>query len=145
MSEQPPVQPPPPPPPPGGAPPPPPPPPPPSGGMPPPPPSYQPSGATTAPVVQQNSKALISMILGIGSIVLTCTCLGLILGPIAVFLSRGAKSEISASGGAQGGDGLATAGMITGIIGAVLSLLWILYWVFIVVVGGTGGFRTYSY
>ena len=93
-------------------------------------------------VVQQNSKALISMILGIGAIVLTCTCLGVVLGPVAVFLSRGAKSEIAASGGVQSGDGMATAGMITGIVGAVLSLLWILYWVFVVVVAGTGGFHT---
>ena len=53
---------------------------------------------------------------------------GLIAGPIAYFLGRGARTRIAESGGALGGAGTANAGrnlgVITTAVGAVVSLLW---------------------
>jgi hypothetical protein len=66
-----------------------------------------------------NQKALWALILGIVSIV---CCLGLLAGIPAIILSRIADKEIAATG--QGGAGMAKAGLILGIIGIILSLLW---------------------
>ena len=153
MSEQPPGFPPPPPaggPPPGQPPPPAGGPPPPPGGLPPAgpppgqppapyqPPSYQPpsgfpaGGAVAAP--PQNQKAVISLILGIlGVICFFCP----VLGPVALFLGRSAMAEIDASGGTQGGRGLAQAGFILGIIGCVLLALGVLYWIVVILIIGS--------
>lgn len=53
---------------------------------------------------------------------------GLIAGPIAYFLGKGARARIAESGGALGGAGTANAGRILGVIttavGAVVTLLW---------------------
>ena len=113
MSEQPPVQPPPPPPPPGGAPPP-----------PPPPPSYQPAGVTSAPV-QQNSKALISMILGIVAIPLVCCFnLGIPVGIAAAVLGFLGKQK--AEKGLANNRGQALAGLICGAAAVGLGILSII-------------------
>jgi len=61
------------------------------------------------------------MIAGIVSLL----CCGLIVGVVAIVLSMQAKKEIEASGGQQSGAGMAQAGLITGIIGIVLSVIWI--------------------
>jgi hypothetical protein len=67
------------------------------------------------------------MVLGIVSLV-SC-CLGLVTGPLAIIFAVSAKKEIAASRGAQAGEGMATAGLVMGIIGtavwAPLVLLWI--------------------
>jgi Domain of unknown function (DUF4190) len=96
---------------------------PPAGGNYPPPPPPPPSGGMGggAAVPQQNQKALWAMISGIVSLL----CCGIILGVVAIVLSMQAKKEIAASGGSQSGDGMAQAGLITGIIGIVLSIVWI--------------------
>jgi hypothetical protein len=53
---------------------------------------------------------------------------GLIAGPIAYFLGKGARLRIAESGGTLGGAGAANAGRILGVVttvvGAVVSLLW---------------------
>lgn len=100
------------------------PPPPQGGGYPPPP----PGGGMPAPgnygmPPQQNKKALWSMILGIMSPL--CCCLGLILGPAAIIVSRQAKTEIAYSRGQQTGESMATAGLVLGIIGTVIGALYI--------------------
>ena len=103
----------------------PPPPPPPTGGMQvPPPPSggYQPVVGAPAPT---DSSATVSLVLGI----LSLFCCGIILGPIAYFVGNSARQRILASGGAIGGEGMANAGRILGIIGAILSVLFIVFWV----------------
>ena len=124
MSQQPPNYPPPPPPPPGGQPPPPPPP-----GQP-----YQPAPQAYAAAPPGNQKALISLILGIASLV----CCGLIAGIPAAILGNMAKNEIAASGGTQGGAGMAQAGFILGIIGSIIWLLFgILYFVLVVLAAST--------
>jgi hypothetical protein len=83
---------------------------------PPPPPAYgAPMGAAVAPAT--NQKAIWALVLGIAGFL----CCGL-LGIGGLLLGMQARNEIKASGGAQGGDGLALAGMICGGI----ALAWML-------------------
>lgn len=53
----------------------------------------------------------IGLLCGIGSII------GIVLGVVA-------KNQIKASGGTQGGDNLATIGIVLGAVGIVLNILW---------------------
>ena len=81
----------------------------------------------TPPPGAQASQGLAigSLICGIASIVFFCIWwLSIPLGIVAVVLAVMAKGKIAR--GEAGGAGLAKAGMITGIIGAVLSLLLVL-------------------
>lgn len=73
------------------------------------------------------------MILGILGVVLCCLPAGI----PAIILGNIARKEIAASGGFQEGRGMATAGLILGIIATVLSVL---YYVLIGVYVGTNGF-----
>lgn len=76
-----------------------------------------------------NEKALWSMILGIGAVFgafasfLCCIPFGLMAGIPAVILGPMARREIRQSQGWQTGAGQATAGLVCGIIGIVISLL----------------------
>jgi hypothetical protein len=65
-----------------------------------------------------NGKAIGSMVSGIVSI-LFCY-LGLFIGPVAIVLAVLGKKDIRRSNGTQGGQGMATAGLVTGIIGTVI-------------------------
>ena len=67
---------------------------------------------------EQNKKALWSMILGIVGLL----CCG-VAGVVAIVLSTQAKKEIEASGGRQTGAGMATAGLVIGIVAVVLWIL----------------------
>ena len=88
------------------------------------------------PVAPPNSsKATTSLVLGIVSIVLC----GLFLGVPAMILSRQAKREIVESQGRLGGDGLATAGFVTGLIGTIWSVLAAILVVVLIAVGGVIG------
>jgi hypothetical protein len=118
----------------------PPPPPPPSGGVPPggsggygapPPPGGMPPGGYGAPPPAggygyaqsgSNKKAIWSMVLGI----LGLLCCGFFTGIPAIILGRQGQSEIDASGGAQGGRGMATAGFVLGIIACVWGVVSII-------------------
>ena len=53
----------------------------------------------------------IGLLCGIGSII------GIVLGVVA-------KNQIKASNGTQGGDNLATIGIVLGAVGIVLNILW---------------------
>jgi hypothetical protein len=55
--------------------------------------------------------------------IISIFCCGIILGPIAIVLALNAKKEIAGSRGAVTGEGMATAGMITGIIGTIGAIL----------------------
>jgi hypothetical protein len=68
-----------------------------------------------------DSQATVSLVLGI----LSVFCCGIVLGPVALFMGNASRRRIDASGGAVGGYGLATAGMVLGIIGTVLWVLGI--------------------
>jgi hypothetical protein len=70
------------------------------------------------------------MILGI-AVFFTCG----VSAPFAIWLARKARGEIAASNGTQGGEGMAQAGLILGIIGLVILALFVLYIIFIVIVG----------
>jgi hypothetical protein len=74
---------------------------------------------TTAPVRPNSSNALISLIAGI----LGLTFLPFIASIVAVVVGRSAKTEIAASAGALGGEGMAQAGIILGWIGIGLGVL----------------------
>lgn len=66
-----------------------------------------------------SQKALWALILGILGLV----CCGLLAGIPALVLGNVAKKEIAASGGMQTGEGMATAGVVLGIISIALSIL----------------------
>lgn len=100
--------------------------------QPPPPPGYyQQPGYQPPP--SSSGRATTSLVLGILSLI---AC-GLLLGIPAMVLARQAKREIRESGGRVGGDGLATAGFVTGLIGTLWSVLVILFVVVVLAFGGS--------
>jgi hypothetical protein len=71
--------------------------------------------------------AITSLVLGVASFPAIC-CYGvpaIALGITALILGRVSLRKIRASGGMLGGDGLAQAGWITGTIGAVLGVIYL--------------------
>ena len=58
--------------------------------------------------------------------ILSIFCCGIILGPIAIIQALKAKKEIAASRGALTGGGMATAGLVCGIVGMVGAVLILL-------------------
>lgn len=83
-----------------------------------------------------NGKATAALWTGIGSIVLAFCCGLGIIGVLPIVLGVKARNEIRATGGQQEGDGMALAGIITGAIALVLSLMVI---VAIIVAFARGG------
>ena len=75
-----------------------------------------------APRPPVNGKAQAALWSGVGLLVTACCGVGL-LGFVPVVLGVAARAEIAASGGRQGGDGMALAGIITGGIALVVSLV----------------------
>lgn len=72
-------------------------------------------------VGKTNGLAITSLILGIVSIpMLLCYGSGVLFGIAALITGLIARGQINKSGGAQGGGGMALAGIITGGIGGVL-------------------------
>ena len=61
-----------------------------------------------------------------------------LLGPLAIWFGMRARREIRASGGAQDGEGMATAGIITGIVATIFLVLALLLLVFLVSIGLSG-------
>jgi hypothetical protein len=80
---------------------------------------------------KNNAKAIWALVLGIVSII-PCCAIGLIPGGIAAVLGSSAGKEIQASNGSQTGAGMAKAGLICGIIGIVL---FVIYWVLVIAFG----------
>ena len=70
-----------------------------------------------------NPKAILSLRLGIGSLVLAVFG-GFLLGIPAVAAGYAARRDIGLSGGAEGGRGRAAAGIITGLVGTVVSAVF---------------------
>lgn len=95
-----------------------------------------------------NTMAIMSLVAGglsvlvslIGICIFWLGFLSLILGVVAVILASRAKKKIAASGGTEGGAGLATAGLITGIIGGVGGLILAALVIFTVILAGVVGF-----
>jgi hypothetical protein len=80
----------------------------------------QPYGYTypPRPIVQTSGKAIAALVLGISSIVLCYV--GFLVGPAAIVLGALARREIEDRAGFLGGGSLATAGLVTGIVGTVV-------------------------
>jgi hypothetical protein len=71
---------------------------------------------------ETNGKAIASLVLGL---VFACG-IGSIL---ALVFGHQAKNEIEASNGTQGGEGMATAGIVLGWIGVGLAIFYLIIWV----------------
>ena len=70
--------------------------------------------------------AIASLVLGITS--LTCSgLLGIVLAPLAVVFGVRARRTIAASNGWRRGDGMAVAGIVLGVIGIVVSILYLVF------------------
>ena len=85
---------------------------------PPPSPSYNPPpGGDVYRPVGNNGKAMAAMICGIVGLVV----FGFILGIVAIVLGSMAKNEIRRTG--QGGSGMATAGIVLGVLDIVAGII----------------------
>lgn len=99
----------------------------PANAYPPPPGAYPPpAGIQYGAPQHTNQLAVWSMVTGIlaGILGLIGAC-GVIFGPVAIGLAIPARNQITNSQGAQKGSGMATAGLVLGIIGTAVSLMWI--------------------
>lgn len=81
--------------------------------------SYPSPDLPPQPTGQTNSLAVISLVMGL----LGLSFLPLLGSIAAVIVGPMARKEIANSGGAQGGDGLATAGVVLGWIGIALGVI----------------------
>jgi hypothetical protein len=93
-----------------------------------PPPTYAPQNAAPSATDAKAVASLVFAILGL-IFALPLGLPGMIAGPIAYFLGKGARQRIAEYGGTLGGVGSANAGRILGIVatavGAVVTLLWL--------------------
>jgi hypothetical protein len=80
-----------------------------------------------------HGKATTSLVLGIISLVMC----GFLTGIPAMILGRQAKREIRESNGQLGGDGLATAGFVTGLIGTIWTVFVTVLVIGVFAVGST--------
>jgi hypothetical protein len=79
---------------------------------PPPPPGFDYGDGAPAVTASKATGALVCGIIGL----LLC---GIVLGPVAIYLGTQAKKEIRSSNGRLKGDGMATAGIVMGIIAVI--------------------------
>jgi hypothetical protein len=71
-----------------------------------------------------NAKAVWSLVLGVVGVIGTLYCLlGGALGIVSVLLGLRGRREIDGSGGTQTGRGMATTGIVLGVLATVLSLV----------------------
>jgi hypothetical protein len=80
---------------------------------------YPPPGYGPSPIAVTDGRATASLVLGILSLV----CTGFLTGIPAIVLGVMSRRDIERSDGAKAGAGLALAGIITGSIGTLLSLV----------------------
>jgi len=84
------------------------------------------------PAPTQSGKATASLVLGIVSLAMC----GFFAGIPAMILGSQAKKEIRAAQGRIGGEGLATAGFVTGLVGTIWSAFAFLFVIGVFVFGG---------
>lgn len=96
-----------------------------------------------APIPPTNNKATAALITGITTLVLSWCCGLGVFGLVAVALGLKGRAEVRRSEGAQTGDGLALAGIVTGAIATVVGLAVIVL-IILVVVSGKTDFTTYE-
>lgn len=88
-------------------------------------PGYQPGYPNPWHAPAQSGKAVAALVLGICSIM---CCGGILLGLPAVVLGFMGRKDIQKSDGAMDGNGLAVAGIVTGLIGSLGSLAYGVIW-----------------
>lgn len=113
-----------------------------------PPPAYgqQPYGGTPpgpAAVTPTNQKATAALVTGITTLVLSWCCGLGVVGVVAIVLGTKARAEIRRSGGAESGDGIAVAGIVTGAVAVVIGLVVAVAMV-LVIVSGRAAFQDYG-
>ena len=86
--------------------------------------AYQPSTST---------KAIVSLVLGVGSIAM-CP----LVGPVGVWAGFSARREIRESAGWKTGDGLAIAGIATSSVGVAILAFYVVVLVILLVIGAFG-------
>jgi hypothetical protein len=79
------------------------------------------------PVAQTCGYAIASLVLGIFSIFPGVYLGGIVFGILAIVFSKMATARISAGGASINGQGLATAGLVTGIVGLSISVFLMLF------------------
>ncbi len=88
---------------------------------------------------QENAPGAVgSLVCGIIGVVIACT--GLVLGIVALSLSKKAKQAIAMNPGRYGGSGLATAGFVLGIIATIWGAFWAIYILIFLIAGISTGF-----
>ena len=91
---------------------------------PPPPPPGQPQYGAPAPGAQKNSgKAVASLVTGLDGLLTICCGFFAIVSIVAVVLGFLARKDIAASNGQLKGEGMATAGIVTGALGIILLVV----------------------
>ena len=96
---------------------------------PPPPPGYGAGGYQQPPPSQDTSgKAIASLVLGIAGFL----CCPIICSTIAIVLGKQAQSEIALNP-TLGGEGLAKAGFILGIVGLALGVLGLVFYIILII------------
>jgi hypothetical protein len=73
--------------------------------------------------------AIASLICGIVGVVCFFVCLGVILGPTAAIMGFVSRQRIASSGGMLAGGGMAMAGLILGVVGFVVSVIWFFFFI----------------
>jgi hypothetical protein len=91
------------------------------------------------PPAPTDTKATISLVLGIVSLTTMCFCITGILGIPAVVLGILSRRSIKQSEGGLGGGGMAVAGIVTGLFGSGIFLAWIAFYVVMIVTSATVG------
>ena len=102
--------------------------------MPPPPPgSFVPGGYAPAgygyAAQRMDGLAIASLIIGAISLLCSFFCLGIILGPTAAIMGFISRQRIATSGGAVRGGGMALAGLILGVLGFAISVVFFFLWI----------------
>ncbi len=92
--------------------------------------SQQPYGSVQPQDTGAGAMAIVSLIMGILSIVTCCVGIGLIFGVVAIILAGISLSK-------KKGKGVSIGGLVTGIIGTLLSLVIVIYMVMAGVAFGT--------
>jgi hypothetical protein len=105
---------------------------------------YQPSYGGSSPygfVPTQHPQAITALVLGILGAVFGVSCgVGGLFGIGGIVLGRRARREIDAEPGRFTGRGAATAGIVTGIIGLVVGVLYAIFIVAMFTISDTGDF-----
>lgn len=94
--------------------------------------------------MQDDSKAIASLVLGIISIPLSLIpFIGIILGILAIYYYRRADTLMKAQPSKYSGRGMAIAGLVTGIVGLASSTLYLFIWLIYIAIFASiirGGF-----